>query len=369
MKRYNLTKIHQNGKDFYALVADPRIIVRLLPQYNAGETQEIQRPWEEKRVREIAKYVAGKFSDNDGKKSSGLIPNAPILNAKSKIILEEDTKGPYVMLPETESEIGDYSETIEAIDGQHRIRAFMSDYLDVDFANTTLYEMCFTLFFQLSTNEKKEIFMITNEKQLKVSNNLLRMYKRELNLLGDEGVFDLVCELNTQDYSPLQKRIMIGSEKIAKGYQESQISKILNKSNVYNKISYKDKDSSVKLESMAKLISLYLKAWEREYAVSFQDPGKDTITKISGLRYIIYLFNDVLDILAQRKVKPSVDEFRKIIGMLPDATAIDNVFTNEVTSLSFRSESATVELVKIHGNQLKAYEQANGSNYDMFEGL
>ena len=40
---------------------------------------------EEKRVREIAKYVSGKFKDDDNKKAIGLIPNAPILNIKEKI--------------------------------------------------------------------------------------------------------------------------------------------------------------------------------------------------------------------------------------------------------------------------------------------
>ena len=34
---------------------------------------------------------------------------------------------------------------------------------------------------------------------------------------------------NEEDYSPLKNRIEIGSKKIKKGYQESQISKILNK--------------------------------------------------------------------------------------------------------------------------------------------
>ena len=48
MKRYDLTRVHQNGKEFYVLVADPRVIVQLLPQYKPGEEQDVQRPWEEK---------------------------------------------------------------------------------------------------------------------------------------------------------------------------------------------------------------------------------------------------------------------------------------------------------------------------------
>ena len=82
MKRYNLVKVTQKDKEFYVLVADPRVIVKLLMNYKSGEEQETQRPWEEKRVREIAKYVSGKFKDDDNKKAIGLIPNAPILNMR-----------------------------------------------------------------------------------------------------------------------------------------------------------------------------------------------------------------------------------------------------------------------------------------------
>lgn len=69
MKRYNLSRVCQKGKDFYVLIADPRIIVKLLVNYKAGEEQDTQRPWEEKRVKEIARYVSGKFKDDENKKS------------------------------------------------------------------------------------------------------------------------------------------------------------------------------------------------------------------------------------------------------------------------------------------------------------
>ena len=108
MKRYNLAQVHQNGKEFYVLVTDPRIIVKLLVNYKSGEEQDTQRPWEEKRVREIARYVSGKFKDDENKKAIGLIPNAPILNIKGKIKLEEDDQGPFIMLPETASELASF---------------------------------------------------------------------------------------------------------------------------------------------------------------------------------------------------------------------------------------------------------------------
>ena len=366
MKRYNLTKVMQKGKEFYVLVSDPRVVVKMLVNYKSGEEQDTQRPWEEKRVREIARYVSGKFKDDDNKKAIGLIPNAPILNIKGKISLQEDEEGPYVLFPETAAEYCEYEGTIEAIDGQHRIRAFMEEYIDVDFDAATHYDMIFSLFFQLSKNEKKEIFMITNEKQVKVPGNLLRMYKRELDLLkGDEVVYDLVCILNNEDYSPLKGRIMIGSKKIKKGYQESQISKILNKSEAYRQLESLVDDH----DTMAKILSNYLLAWEQVYGVSFQDPGKETLTKISGLRYIFFLFPAMLDILGQRQKSGSVMEFKKIVEMLPDAVEVEDVFTDPMTAVAFKGEGATVTLAKRHITILKAYEQKHRNSFNIAEGI
>lgn len=367
MKRYNLTKVQQKGKEFYVLVADPRVVVKLLVNYAAGEEQDTQRPWEERRVREIARYVSGKFKDDENKKAIGIIPNAPILNVKGKINLQEDQDGPFIMLPSVPSEMQSFEGAIEAIDGQHRIRAFMAEYIDVDFSPNQTYEMIFSVFFQLSKIEKKELFMITNEKQVKVPGNLLRMYKRELDLLkGDEVVYDLVCVLNNEDYSPLKGRVMIGSKKVPKGYQESQISKILNKSEVYKQLSSLVSGNH---DKMAKIISNYLKAWEQIYGVLFQDPGKETITKISGLRYILFLMPAMLDILAQRKKPAIVAEFKKIVEMLPDAIEIDDVFSASHTSPAFKGEGATITLAKQHISDLKAYEQTKKNDFDITEGI
>ena len=367
MKRYNLVKVIQKDKEFYVLVADPRVIVKLLMNYKSGEEQETQRPWEEKRVREIAKYVSGKFKDDDNKKAIGLIPNAPILNIKEKIDVQEDDQGAYILLPETTSELEKYSNSIEAIDGQHRIRAFMEEYVDPDFSPNTTYEMIFSVFSHLSKKDKKELFMITNEKQVKVPSNLLRMFKRELDLLkGDEIIYDLVLKLNNEDYSPLKGRIMIGSKKISKGYQEIQVSKIINKSDAYKKLkAWFDDD----IEKIAKVISNYIRAWEQVYSVLYQDPGKETITKVSGLRYIMYLLPTVIDILAKRGETATVANFKKIIELLPNAIDIEDVFTDEMSSLSFRGEGATIKLAKDHGDMLKSYEAKMEKKFNMAEGI
>ena len=127
MKRYELRKVTQNDKEFFVLIADPKDIVKLLMNYESGEVQEAQRPWSESRVREIARYVAGKFKDDENKKSKGLIPNSPILNVKKGLEVEKDSDGYFVMLPSTKDNFKKYKNSIEAIDGQHRIRAFMEE--------------------------------------------------------------------------------------------------------------------------------------------------------------------------------------------------------------------------------------------------
>ena len=366
MKKHYITKVEQNGQEFFVLVADPRTIVKMIIHVAAGQEQDAQRPWNEGRVREIAKYVARKFKDDDNKKSIGLIPNAPILNIKDKLDIKQDDSGYFVELPETSQEVNNYLDALEVIDGQHRIRAFMDEYIHPDFPADKRYEMVFTLFNRMSEREKREIFMITNEKQVKVPGNLLRLFKRELDLLkGDELVYDLVETLNKEDFSPLKKRIMIGAQKITKGYQESQLSKILNVSDTYKVL----EGRHLEKEQMAKVISNYISAWEKKYEVSYKDPGKETITKISGLRYIFFMFPACLDILGNRKKPATTDEFAKIIGMLPDATGIDDVFADESTVLSFRGETGTIQLARDHANRLKMYEQKSQSDYDITEGI
>ncbi len=347
MRKYNLSIINQNNKQFYSLVADPRIIVKLLKKYEAGAIQENQRPWEEKRVKEIACYV-----------KNGLIPNAPILNITNKLKIEKDGENVYIMLPETKNEFEEYEETLEAIDGQHRIRAFMEEYNEIN--PTTKFELIFTLFDRLSGEEKKKTFMTTNEKQKSVPINLLRLYKKELKLMDGENaeVFDLTKALNEEDYSPLKGRIMMGAEKIKKGYQESQISKIIKKYDVYKTLKNIPNESK-----RPKIISNYLKAWENYYSESFANPGKNTLTKISGIRFELTMLPYMINILCDIKGESYTEEnFKKLIADLRDANSGMDVFNpaeedRNTISEKFRGESTTVSFAQSMAENLKEYER------------
>lgn len=371
MQDFKLVRVVQRNYEFFSLVADPRIVVELLTKYEANEIQEAQRPWNEKRVQEIAKFVDGRFKDDDNKNSKGLIPNSPILNIKKELEIRKEGSDYYINLPTKNDEFARYSEAIEAIDGQHRIRAFMKEYRSLK--DDVKYEMVFTVFDRLSKEDKKEIFMITNEKQEKVPANLLRLYKRELNLLKEDAeVFDLVEKLNVEDFSPLRGRIMIGANKVKKGYQESQFTKILQKSDSFATIKAFSNNNQ---DIMAKMISNYLIAWEKEYEVEFASPGKETITKISGLRYIFFMMPEVIELLKNRRESATVEHFRKIIHMIPDATET-HIFGNfssedelKMISSWFRGETPTIELAKNHAKALKVYESKMSGTYDITEGL
>ena len=362
MKKIMLYPVHQKNFTFFAMVADPRNIAAVMKRAKAAEAQENQRPWSLSKVKEIARFVMGWMRVGaTSHRVLGLLPNAPIISFADNLEVKHDvdTDTYYVMFPETREEFAQYADSIEIIDGQHRVLAFAEDLRDPEFTDGTRYEMIFSVFRPLGVEEKKELFMVTNEKQTKVESNLLRLFKKQLHLLDDdEKLFDLVSRLNTEDYSPLKGRIIIGSDAIPKGYKEMQLSKILDKSGIYEKLARSTGENEMK---MCKGLSLYLQAWESVYQVSYKNPGKETLTKIAGLRYVLYMFSDILDILKDQNKPATKEAFEELIRKLPDAIKVNDVFTSEETSLAFRGEGATVKLAKEHGKALVAHMRAANS--------
>lgn len=383
MKRVYVQPVVQKGKRFYEMIADPRDIVKLFPEVAAGEAQESQRPWTKKKVQEISDYVAGKPDKETGTRALGLIPNTPIIDIQDPLKVEvekvtiHDSEGNvseqdryFIKIPETEAEFAKYLGKINALDGQHRVRAFAEGFRDISIRDDVPYDMIFSVFENLSLKERKEIFMFTNEKQDKVPANIIRLLKKALGLLtvDEEEVFQYSEALNEQPFSVLYKRIMFGADRITRGYKDTQLSKILKKSG-----SIKSIDTAIPtndIEKRVKIISNYLKAWEEEYGLSFQNPGQETMTKISGLRYIMYLFPTIFEILLQNKKTAVPSEFKDIISKLPEATQISDVFTNKNTVLLFRGEGATVKLAQNHAEILKHYVlNLDTDNFDPTEGI
>lgn len=370
MKKIYLTKVEQKGLTFYSMVADPRLIVKMRKDYKAGAIQDVQRPWIENKVKEIAYYVGGHFRI-DNKKALGIIPNSPILNFKKKIAIQEEKIkiSPteeltlyYVELPETEEELLKYEGQMEIIDGQHRIIAFDDNYLDVNFDTDQKYEMNFSVFSNLTDNQRKEIFMVTNEKQDKVATNLLRYIRRSLGLLdeNDSEIYDLLEKLNTETSSPLHDRVIFGANKIRKGYSETQLAKIFKLYGVkkfFDNYVLKDNFTD-KMNDFNQIMTNYFEAWESAASVSFQDPGSETITKISGLRYLLCVFSEISVHLISKEKKLTKENYLSVINAFPEALDLENircVFHDDSSDqndamiqrgFSFRGEGATIALAK-----------------------
>lgn len=123
---------------------------------SAGD-KNFQRPYDPKRIIEIKNYILGKDKlYKKGKEiyAKGYIPNAIVLNLSSKYKLEEQSDGKLVIQFPDKTNINKYKETIEIIDGQHRLLSFDDDCKEQ--LKQDKYEMCFVAFINLSSDEKKK---------------------------------------------------------------------------------------------------------------------------------------------------------------------------------------------------------------------
>ena len=356
-----LERVNQLGKIFYIGKCDPRLLVKLTEDIQVGEVQDAQRPLEMKHLQEISKYVGA---------DRGILPSSILISTKQanhhglrldikhetlKIIDElgsESTIEQYfIELPETEKELKLYEGTIDVIDGQHRLFSFKVG--DPNLKVTDTYEMTFSLFETPSMELRRKLFLTTNEKQKAVSKNLILWFHEQLGMLDakEKKFLSLTRKLNTEEYSPLKDRIIMSSEKKTKGYQAKEIVKILKKTfpdtNQLLESAMPDEDTK------AQVICNYLKVWEKYYDVSFHDPKKDTITKISGLRYILWWFPTFCD-EAIRQDKRINDEF--VTAMIKEIEeSVDPEHSIFDLSEIFRGEGATDLAVKTHISLWKDY--------------
>ena len=145
MIKIPLLSIQQKGFEFYLLCYSPREIIKLVDIPNNDEIQENQRPWKESKVKEIVKYVSGRMNldfskrdDKTKKKAKGIIPNCPILNltpiqnkiSSSTMRVIKEQNGSYLLFPETKEEFESNYDSIQILDGQHRLIAFSNQYMN-----------------------------------------------------------------------------------------------------------------------------------------------------------------------------------------------------------------------------------------------
>lgn len=359
MKKMYLIKNQQYGVTSYVGSIDPRVLVRLADQsIEIGQVQEDQRPLDKKHIQEIAYHVG---------ENQGLLPTSIIVGTKvkDKLVVETETSSSgdtlyFMMIPETEPELKAYENTIDISDGQHRVFAFSDMYRSHDLKDSDVYEVPVSFFITPQLKTRQNLFYTTNAKQKPVPANLLLWLRDQLKLLTkpEEKYLPLVRLLNSENVSPLKGRIIISAEKISKGYKAKELVKIFNKAKIAETgvTIVRNLDDN----KMAQILSTYLAGWEHHYQLDFQHPKQDTMTKISGLRYIMLLFSTFTDIAVTSKKKFDDDFVVEMIQNLEDAKNVDTIngetlFSVPSASLSFRGEGATVKLAEDDGNLLKVF--------------
>lgn len=369
MRKIEVQKAKQKTNEFFSLIADPRTIIKLVDIPKADQHQETQRPWKDKRVKEISKYVAGKQKINEDieskKYARGLIPNSPIINIKNdKILIKEDAGRFFIYLPENEQEFINCCGSIEILDGQHRLIAFSDEFIDSDFKDSIKYEMHFVIFKTLAQEEKRELFMICNDKQEKVESNILRQFKKWLGLLSedDDLLYEIIEKLNKEDMSPLKNRIAIGGNKVKGGLKLTQLSTIIKKSKVWEII--KDYDDAQKL----RIISLYLKAWDKAYSGYFNNP-RHALGKISGTRLILNLFPHIFEITKEKKEFFSEQSISSCLEKIKLRWNLIDYNKDELLKVAFRGETSTIEAANIIGRELRNEILKDSEIFDPFKAI
>jgi len=350
MSRIRLTKVKQGNYEHFIMVADPRKIMKTIVMPEPDKRQEIQRPWSEKRVQEIAKYVVSKVNLAEGYKgeelkkeqwSSGIIPNCPLLNLKvrDRIIKEGDEYFLEIFDEDTD--------LFDILDGQHRLMAFSEKYIDMDFCEEN-YDMGFVIFKTLDRNLMREIFMICNNKQEQVKPDVLIYLMYQLGIVSGvkESNFKLVDLLNTENSSPLYHRIKIGGEKIRGGLSATQVMKIINNCGFLKKLDTNDENKQMRA------ISEYILAW---YSVC---PGAQesnhTLKKISGIRYILFLAPYVYDYCLNKEIKWNEESLKSVLRTLNDSTGCFDLFRTYGLDETnpFAGESMTIAKAESDGSKL-----------------
>lgn len=197
-------------------------MVKVAEKIEMGAVQDAQGPLIKKRVKSIANYVDG---------DKGILPNMLTIATKDQrfeVHESEELAGIYyIEFTEMDSEYVKFSNAIDVMDGQHRLYLFRPDICTLQKA--TSYEIGFTLYVLSSLDERRRIFIGCNEKQEKVSGNLLMWFRSKFNMLSNDEkkYYGLVTKLNNE--YPLSRHIIMSTEKIKNGIKASEVMKDLDK--------------------------------------------------------------------------------------------------------------------------------------------
>lgn len=362
MKRVEVLRVQQYGTDFYIGKYDPRRLVKMADRsIDVGDIQEAQRPLDKKHLKDISDYT--------GPKEKGMLPASVMIGTrdKDKLKLEKeiDELGRtqyFILFPDTQEELEQYENCIDIIDGQHRLFAFDDRYRNEGLKDDMVYEMAFSLFITPTLTTRQLLFTITNDMQKSVNPNLLLYLKNQLGMLkpAEENYLPLVQSLNAENQSPLKGRIIMSAERIPKGYKAKELIKIFDKAKI-REIKVGEPARELTLNERLSAVSTYLSGWERYYRLSYQKPGKETMTKISGLRYVMLLFTTIFDHALRSKTQFTEEFVQSMIRELEMVKGLGEKETLFNRSSEFRGEGATVKMATDDAALLKAYLDGKSS--------
>lgn len=351
MRTLYLQKITQHGIECYIGKIDPRELVRVATKIEMGDTQDAQRPLNEKRVKDIAKYINDK---------NGILPNTLTIASKdNRFIINESSnvKGLYYTnFPTEDNEFFDYKDSIDVMDGQHRLYSFLDDIRLLD--EEEIFEMGFTLYIKPTLTERRSIFVSCNEKQEKVSGNLLMWFKEKLDLLNatEKNFYNLVSKLNSN--YPLKGKIIMSAEKISKGFKADQVMEALKNAHIQD---LAIGDNLLTEDQKVKVICTYLSAWETVCGFSFVNSTAKqagVAIKMAGLRYMLLLLQSIWErsiAIKQKFDSKYVEEtLKKYISTF--AVEREKFFTHDDHKYWYRDRTAISEAANVGIRKIKAME-------------
>lgn len=338
MKKVFLQKIIQQDTVCYIGKIDPRDLVRVATKVEMSTVQDAQRPLNEKRVKDIANYVGTE---------AGILPNTLTLASKdtSFDVRESEIGGIYyIEFPETDSEYNCYKDKIDVMDGQHRLYSFLDSICSLN--QDTSFEIGFTLYIRPNLVDRRKIFISCNEKQEKVSGNLLMWFKAQLNMLSDEerNFYNVVQKLN-EEY-PLRGHIKMNAEKIKNGVNAKEVMAALKQAKIHE---LEVNQEPLSDDQKVKLINTYLVTWEKfaNFKFSQSKPREaGAAIKMAGLKFMILLLPKIWErsITTQTQITESF-----IMGILRElATNLgverEAFFTGDTLKMSFRDRTGVDQL-------------------------
>ena len=337
MEKVYLQKILQHGTECYIGKIDPRKLIRVATKIEMSSVQDAQRPLNAKRVKEIASYV----SENEG-----ILPNTLTLATNDdcfNITPFDSKKGLfYIDFPESEDEFSKYENKIDVMDGQHRLYSFLPEQRQIQ--EDDVYEIGFTLFLHPTLEKRRKIFISCNEKQEKVSGNLLMWFKNQLGMLNDnEKIFYPIVSSLSQTF-PLKDHIIMSAEKIKNGVKAKEVMAALKQARIQDMtIGGKQMSNENKVEVITKCLS----AWQKVVGFSFSSQnGKSTkeqgaAIKMAGLKYMILLIPAIWERASSLHHKFDNDFVEETIKKFITTTGVerDQFFTCEEHKYYFRDRS------------------------------